>query len=822
MKTPNLASYAVDYLKRRLSCVRCDPVTKEPVGTWKQYQRASMNPEEAKQKYWEGIGILCGKVSDNLEILDFDFKADFFKQWRNLVEIEAPGITNRVLIQTTQSGGNHIAYRCPEIEIPGSHKLSHEKIMVDGPGEHEFQGKKLTAQKEEDGHYIYPCMIETRGEGAYFLAAPTPGYEITSERSFLDIPVITAEERVVLIRAAKALNKKIDKAQVIKEPQHSSSPAGQRPGDIYNQQADIRPLLESHGWVQDRTNGEFEYWTRPGKNRGVSASLIDGKVFYVFTTNAPPLEPEKAYSKFNLYSYLEHNGDYSAAARKLADMGFRIDTPTAGVSSQNNQENKLGWAKAREIIPRVAYPWVILPADLSDSLRALAQSCATDADSLPGTAMAMIAAAVGRKLSITPKQGWNEPIVLWLIDIRESGEGKTPVMWLLAKVLKKVQQKAHDDYEEELEKWEDKPKKDRGKPPDPPTGYFITDLTLEGLRTDLEHHPTGGIVVLLNEASTLISGQNQYKQKGTDREAWLKLHDGQPARIVRAAKKFLISEARVQVVGGIQPGIFQRVFGGDQGQYLEDGTVFRCLFNFTPPGYHDLTSDTWHEHHRSSWETILERALQWGRTTPKPHHIHLTQEAQDWFFEWRNRLHRQRFALPNEVKGFLPKTYGHALRLAAVIECLHAFHNDTQPRAIIDLQGIQRGIDAAMYYLGQAVDAVRLLAGGEQAVNPTKIKILDALRDAGPMTSTQINNDVFKRNMPASQIQSAIEALKLEGEVEELTEPTEGRPRTLIRLVRNIVRSSEHQEPPDKIDFSLNSLNSSVHIEEAVEDEEEV
>jgi len=527
-----------------------------------------------------------------------------------------------------------------------------------------------------------------------------------------------------------------------------------------------------------------------------AASLVNGKVAM----------PEKVSQDFNDV-YLEQGVEAVRKQLSKSEESIKCFNPLT---------------KAREIIPRVAYPWSVLPPDLAESLQALARSCATDADSLPGIAMAMTAAVTGRNLAITPKQEWNEPVVLWFIDIRDSGEGKTPPMWLLAGVLKKNQQDEHDRYEQELEEWEDAPKKDRGKPPNPPRGYYITDLTLEGLRTDLERHPTGGIVILLNEASALISGQNQYKQKGTDRESWLALHDGQPARIVRATKKYLISGARVQVVGGIQPRIFQRVFGGDDSQYLEDGTVYRCLFTLSPPSHHDLTSASWHEYYKQTWEDILNRALSWSKSVDDTHRIHLTQEAQDLFYRWRNQLHSQRMALPKEVRGFLPKTYGYALRLAAVIECLHCFHKDESPRTMLDAQGIQRGIDTAMYYLGQAVDAVRLLAGGGQDIDPIKTKIFDALRDNGPMTASDINSVVFKRNLPADQIKAALDALMDSGEIEAVKEGTDGRPRTLFRLIRNKIREGKPQEPPDIIDFSFNSLNSSQCTGEVVEDEVEI
>lgn len=50
--------------------------------------------------------------------------------------------------------------------------------------------------------------------------------------------------------------------------------------------------------------------------------MIDGKIFKMFTTNAHPFEEEKAYSPFAVYTLLEHNGDYAAAASELYKQGY--------------------------------------------------------------------------------------------------------------------------------------------------------------------------------------------------------------------------------------------------------------------------------------------------------------------------------------------------------------------------------------------------------------------------------------------------------------------------------------------------------------------
>ena len=78
--------------------------------------------------------------------------------------------------------------------------------------------------------------------------------------------------------------------------------------------------MRRHGWTLAR-GGENEYWRRPGKDQGWSATLR-GRVLYVFSSNAAPFEPDRAYSPFAAYTLLEHAGDFAAAAAALRSEGY--------------------------------------------------------------------------------------------------------------------------------------------------------------------------------------------------------------------------------------------------------------------------------------------------------------------------------------------------------------------------------------------------------------------------------------------------------------------------------------------------------------------
>lgn len=365
---------------------------------------------------------------------------------------------------------------------------------------------------------------------------------------------------------------------------------------------------------------------------------------------------------------------------------------------------------AKSLYPRGPFPWEVLPVSISDSLKQLARSCASSATSLPGAAIAIFSSLIGAIVSISPKRSWLEFLIFWFCDIRFSGEGKTPGARLLCRVLHECQVAADEDYKAAFEEWQSLPKKDRGQPPDRPRGYFVTNLTLEGLREDHSGH--GGKVCILDELSAFLSGQNEYKSKGSDRESWLCLHDGQPARIVRAGKSVTLSGARVSIFGGIQPQIWKRAFKSEDDLYLVDGTVFRFLPVYEGSAFYSLTAESWSDENREAWESLLKTAMKWSdrqQGAKEKKVLCLSKDAQEIFLDWRNELVMMSGDLPAQVRGFIPKLVGYALRFAGVLYLMDVFSRDQEPGSILQVDDIRKGIKVSEFHLGHIIQAMEAL-----------------------------------------------------------------------------------------------------------------
>lgn len=341
---------------------------------WKTYQERQ--PTESEIKAWfsnrhDALCIVTGKSSGNLEMIDFDNGGELFGAWMNIVEKTMPGLSERLVIERSKSGGRHAVYRC-ESEISKNMKLAQRRDWVpegeitagaDGREVFNLKGKGHSVRRDKNGRaHIILTLIETRGTGGIFLCAPTCGYELI-QGTFTAIPLLKEAEREALLQAAWELNqdwKDVKEADVSGSADNSFSV---RPGDDFNERGDVRILLRAHGWQHVHTACESEYYRRPGKDSGSWSASLKGNVFYVFSSNAQPFEPNKAYAPFSVYALLEHDGNFTKAADALLEQGYGVvqkinDVDITGITGQ------IGNNAGEEILPELKYDPEPIPEEI--------------------------------------------------------------------------------------------------------------------------------------------------------------------------------------------------------------------------------------------------------------------------------------------------------------------------------------------------------------------------------------------------------------------------------------------------------------------------
>lgn len=306
----------------------CIPVTAEkaPLVKWSLYR--DKRPTDVEISRWfsgnNSIAVVAGKV----QYIDFDekYSPNIFGRFckrceENMVEIEKLGL----LCQKTPSGGYHLVFVCEPDE-------RNAKLAV-----------------AENGN----VAIETRASGGYFLIAPSEGYEIVSG-SIGNIPTISPDERDELFSVARSFDTRSREKLV-----YGTS---ELPGDDYDSKADIPELLRSFGWTHVGGN----YWRRPGKSRGISATWnrIPNR-FFVFSSSTD-FEPNVAYKPWHVYAVLKCGGDFRRAAAELSHSGYGRHGPTMSAKSGRILRNDVFTVGKSDHADRVKLPPILKYAETLD------------------------------------------------------------------------------------------------------------------------------------------------------------------------------------------------------------------------------------------------------------------------------------------------------------------------------------------------------------------------------------------------------------------------------------------------------------------------
>ena len=197
----NLLTIAKEYKASGLSVMSLNKGEKVPGQGWTKLTQQLATDSEMNYMFRgeADLAIIMGKVSGNIEAFDFDVKyapadVDIFQTWKDEVEKRAPGATSKPTIEKTPSGGFHAVYHCST--IGPSKKLARQKNPKYNPS---------IPKDSPDYEPESVCFIETRGEGAYIKAAPSPGYTLI-QGDFKNIQTITEEERKVFYEVSYAMS----------------------------------------------------------------------------------------------------------------------------------------------------------------------------------------------------------------------------------------------------------------------------------------------------------------------------------------------------------------------------------------------------------------------------------------------------------------------------------------------------------------------------------------------------------------------------------------------------------------------------------------
>jgi replicative DNA helicase len=325
---------AKEYLKAQLSVIPTKEDKLPALSSWKPYQTSRIKEEQVDSLFnganVKGLGIICGAISGDLEVIDVDTKYDLtgslWDELTALLKDHLADVYNRLVIAQTKSGGYHIYYRCSS--IASNLKLAN-RLTTEAEKQKAYifeieRGGLAEKAKKASENDKQRVLIETRGQGGYVIAPPTPGYTYLQGNP-CNIPTITPEEREVIFSISQSFDELVEevKPKVSTTSATASSSTELSPFEDYNLRGDVVTLLDSKGWKAINQQGQRINLLRPGKTDSkTSGNFHTGlRVLRVFSSSTE-FNPEKGYNPSQVFSLLECSGDNTIAYRKLLDLGY--------------------------------------------------------------------------------------------------------------------------------------------------------------------------------------------------------------------------------------------------------------------------------------------------------------------------------------------------------------------------------------------------------------------------------------------------------------------------------------------------------------------
>jgi hypothetical protein len=290
-------------IEKGFSVMPLNPDKSPALRTWVHLQNEKLT--DISKFTNNNIGLICGKISGNILVIDVDCKYDLtgklYSDLKELIENSKEGLFNKFQIHATVKGGFHLIFKTESDPI-GNKKLA---------------SRFATEEEKAKGDKV-KVLIETRGEGGYICFPPMEGYSILKE----GFETITDDELDILLSCCRSFNqiqeKEIEYNKKIDNSNYVNSPL-----EDYNNRGDCVQELINNGWKLVFEKGSNIHLKRPGSTDSRTSANFskEHNKFYVFSTSTE-FKENTAYSPVGVYCKLYHNDNWSECAKDLILKGY--------------------------------------------------------------------------------------------------------------------------------------------------------------------------------------------------------------------------------------------------------------------------------------------------------------------------------------------------------------------------------------------------------------------------------------------------------------------------------------------------------------------
>jgi hypothetical protein len=548
------------------------------------YEEIPENLIDRLFKSAEKIGVACGLVSDNFYCIDFDRHNlennldTSFNAYCEDVFIADCIASKRIGIYTTPSKGYHLYFKAEQ-----AHK-----------------GQTFAYYKDGD------VMIELRGNGQYACTAPSEGYKKIKGASILEIDRLDDSEVGYLFDLARSFS--LGKRKSTKQANDTDSERKwpekwdvSTPKGKFNEEniTTVEDWLTEANWryMHTRESDKVQYWQRPNKpedDRSISATFgAQRGMFYCFSdsNDSAPFEGGGAYSPFDVFCLLKHNGDWKSALKEITPKPEPIELP-----------------KQEKVADILAFPVDVFPTMIQEFIHQLKEGADFYEDFSAIGIMYAFALCNGNRIKLKVKNSWHAPSIFWFMALGTPGTKKTHPIKTIIDPFTKWDVQSHKKYRIEKEEYDNLDDKNKAKNKAPKFKQtIISDATIESIHLIHSINPKG-IGLYKDEIKGFIGDMNKYRQggKGSDTEFWLESFNNGTFYVNRVSREpVLITDVNIQIIGTIQPDKLEEIVS----QVGDNGLIDRFLFTRAESWVYSMSHKDIEPETLTWWNDLISQIL---------------------------------------------------------------------------------------------------------------------------------------------------------------------------------------------------------------------
>jgi hypothetical protein len=426
------------------------------------------------------------------------------------------------------------------------------------------------------------------------------------------------------------------------------------------------------------------------------------------------------------------------------------------------------------LMPETDFPFNVFKDDLLHIVNIASKAIHIEPEITAASMLTILSGAIGNTIRVSPKQGYTVPLFIWLIIIALSGYGKSPLMNLLMRHIKKLQSKTSMQYEQALKVYEQalrdaKHEKTTTIPSEPRLRHYeVADNTVESLAPIFKQDPRGTISNQ-DEIAGFIQGLNQYKGKGNDREQYLSFFNCESIKVDRKGKTLFVPNTGLSIIGGIQPKKMPTIFETDS---FDDGFIARFLTINGKEHSIEFSREIMTDDEMQYWIDLIDYCYSIPLIidddgSVKYRTLILSEDAINAYIHFYNDYGRRMLFLTDRARVFIPKLIAYyCLKFAGVLHILNSHHSkipsDKIPQ-LIDAETINHAISLTKYFAGQAIETVRLY-DRKESLNELQVVLIQVLYDlreevkGGKILLSRIV-DEYNLRIPSAMTARAVSAI---------------------------------------------------------------